>query len=265
MEDPDILSSTREYPKSKNNHSCIGPCYEPNTWIVHPITLDYVTDNVHPFCPTNEWFRSNAETGKKSAAYTDICNKPTDKEDIHRKDLELNMLLPHIDYNCTQFLKLYYKINTFEESISWIKNNKHTPINTQLRIIDCSLKAWGQTDKDVNILSNQDLIEFLINDVVKKYWIKDIYNKVKKYIHISLDDNKISLKKKEKSKEHTPVSDKHRIQKINFIMKKFITANIFYRIMSRYLDKFKNDWQTIDSHTTNIKNEIINYILYKTE
>jgi len=43
-----------KFPKSIKKYDCIGPCYEPNTPILHPITLEHVYDSTYPFCPINE-------------------------------------------------------------------------------------------------------------------------------------------------------------------------------------------------------------------
>ena len=61
--DSDIDYFNRKYPTSKNGYQCLGLCYEPKTWIVHPITLEHVTNTHFPFCPVKEWASKNEKTG----------------------------------------------------------------------------------------------------------------------------------------------------------------------------------------------------------
>ena len=130
------------YPKSKSKKQCLGPCYYPKTNIVHPTLLEIVS-NAEPFCPVDPWKHVNPETGEEHTFATDICFQPTESKNISNKELELNMLTPFLDFNSGQFLKIYYEIFTFEDSIDWIERNKYEHINTRTRIINSALIAYG--------------------------------------------------------------------------------------------------------------------------
>src|SRR5437899_3161051 len=95
----EVGKPTFRYPKSKNNFQCIGPCYQPGTWIVHPITLEYVCDKDYAFCPVREFEVVNKDTGKVTVKTTDLCLRPTESKDLSGKEFEMNILTPSIDFN----------------------------------------------------------------------------------------------------------------------------------------------------------------------
>lgn len=239
-----------KYPKSKNNLQCIGPCYQAGTTIVHPLTLEYVTDKYNPFCPVKEWEYIDTETNKKIIRTTDICYHPTESKDLSGKEFEMNILTPSIDFNDEQFLKIFYNIHSFEDAINWIDNKKYSPILTRLRIIDCAWNAYG---KNVNIIDHR-VVDFYI-EVTKKKWIQDIYKHLNKYIHIS--DGKVMLGNPKENK----LSPKDEvIVRTNFLIDRFINSDQMYKFLIRYLKYRKDEWDNIISHSINIKNDLIKYI-----
>jgi len=239
-----------KYPISKRGKQCLGHCYEAGTWIVHPHTLDYVTDPNHPFCPVQSYVITDTNTNNKEYYEIDNCNMPTHKKDIPHKEIELNILFPHIDFNCKQFLRIYYNINSFDDASNWIAENNKSSIFTRLRIIECTWKSYGEK---IDLIDDR-LVNFYI-EVVKKQWIGAIYKLVKKYILI--ENNKISVKK------NTQKDNNYRIQKINYIINKFITKNDIYKLLNNYIIKYNKKWDTIKLHNDNIKKELIKYILNK--
>lgn len=250
MDDKNNLLLEKKYPKSRSNKACIGPCYHPKTWIIHPVTLNYVTHPDHPFCPVNEWESMDQATGKKITYYIDECYLPTHEEDISKKDIEMNILLPKIDFNCSHFLKIYYDIHSIEDAMNWIELNKTLPILTQLRIMECTWQAYVQKDEDIDTR----IVDFYIN-VIKKKWITLLYSKLKKFIVI--DNGKIYIDRKEASESYK----KDRVTVINFIVENFINHNTIYKFLTRYIEENRSNWENISSHNSNIKKSFIKYII----
>ncbi|CAH6421431.1 Hypothetical protein KVN_LOCUS262 [uncultured virus] len=243
----------KKYPKSKHNRQCLGDCFLPGTWIIHPITLDYVTDPDHAFCAVNEWETNDANTGKLTKYFIDQCYIPTNEKDTSSAQIAMNILIPQIDFSCDQFLKIYYNIHSLEDTLNWIEVNQEAPLLTKLRIFDCSWELFG---KNLDIIDDR-IINFYI-DVIKKKWIKKIYPILKNYIFI--DENKeIFLSKNYNS------SDEFKIEKINYFIKKFINKNNLYKFFVTYIENNRKNWQKIISHNKNIQNQFINYIKNKIE
>ena len=241
--------SIDKYPKSKNNFRCIGPCYNPGTSIVHPLTLEYVTDKYYPFCPVKEWEYIDKETGVKTNRTTDVCYRPTESKDLSGKEFEMNILTPSIDFNEEQFLKIFYNIHSFEDAVNWIDNKKYSPILTRLRIMNCAWVAYGST---VNIV-DQRVSDFYV-ELVKKKWIRNLYRKLNKYVHIS--NGKIFLGNPN-ANNLSPNDDV--VLRTNYLIDKFINSDEMYKFLVRYLKH--NSGKNFTADTSNsIKEDLIKYI-----
>ena len=238
----------KKYPKSKSGHRCLTPCYEPDTWVIHPQSLDYISHGKSPFCPI-----SITDKGD----FMDECYVPTNTEDFSRADIEMNILVPKIDFNCNHFLKMYYNIESAGNAIDWITMHKEESIYTKLRIMECTLKEHG---KNIEIM-NVDLINFYI-DVIKKIWMFNLFPKIEKYIVI--ENNKIYFGNKhnhEKNDKHN--YDNLRMTKINFIIDKFVNKNMVYKFLEHYFSKHLDHWNDINFHTDKMQQEYIEYVLEK--
>lgn len=245
------MTSEIKYPKSKNNFQCIGPCYQPNTSIVHPLTLEYVTDKYYPFCPVKEWEYVDKDSGNTVTRTTDVCYHPTESKDLSGKEFEMNMLVPSIDFNDEQFLKIFYNIYSFEDAISWIDNKKFTsPLLTRLRIMN---SAWSAYGADLNIIDHR-VVEFYI-ELAKKKWMADIYKYLNKYVRIS--DENVLLGEPDEN-ELTAKDDV--VVRTNFLADRFINNDEIYKFLVRYLKYRKEEWPNIINHSDNIKNDLIKYI-----
>lgn len=236
----------RTYQKSYGGYQCLGPCYSPGTWIVHPITLDYITHKNQYFCPTEDHLVKDDKTGKEYKMVIDMCKK-TDDVDINL--MQFNILSPRIDFDCEQFLKIYYKIYSFENAINWIKKNSASYF-TILRVLECSWKIYGN---NLNILSDR-LVEIYI-DIIKKKWINVIYKEIKNYITIK--DNKIYFSNKDNN------NNNNKIEKINFILDKLVNKNNIYKILEMHIIKNNKNWGKITNHGHKILDEIIKYFINK--
>ena len=235
-----------KYPKSRNNFQCLGPCYEPGTFIIHPTTLEHVTDFKNPFCPVNEWEHINPTTGKKELAIHDTCFKPTDTTKISSKEVEMNIILPKIDFNCNHFLKIYYKIYSMEGMMDWLDKNGHLPYYTIRRIMDCAWKSYGMD----NYIVDDRIILYYVK-IAKTRWIHNIYKKIGKYVKFT--DEKIQFSSKESEMAENS------IEKINFIVDKLINPSTMSKFLTKYVEFYSNNtdtqMQSDSKNTTNVINE----------
>lgn len=245
----------KKYPKSKHNFQCLGPCYYPSTMIVHPTQLDIVSDFGHPFCPVEEWKSRDPKTGKELNVSTDTCLNPTESKNIINKELEMNILTPYIDFTADQFLKIYYNIYSFKDGIDWLEENKDIPFLTKERVINALLYAYGQ---QLDIF-DQRFTNFFI-EYVKKTGIRNIYNKINKYIGI--ENGEIYLENKNLNKLE---SNEKCVERINYIVTKFLNVDDIAKFLMRYLNNNKNDWLDMRDHLNNMILKYIDYIINKIE
>jgi len=249
MDNKDIDYLTNKYPKSKNNLQCLGPCYKAGSTIVHPVTLQYVRNDDVPFCPVNEWEYINPTTGKKELRITDACYvNIVDK--AATDELAMNIILPKIDFNDEHFLKIYYNIYSMEAVVDWIEKNKNMPYYSIKRVLDSAWSVYGFKDY---ILDDRLVIYYI--EIIKKRWIKHIYRIIEKYIYIK--DGMIYLD--HPSNKITDI-DNGKIQKINYIIDKFITYDDITRFLTKFMNVYRDNDKYIKSYNDVIRNELIKYI-----
>ena len=237
------------YPKSKSKKQCLGPCYYPKTHIVHPTLLEIVSNN-EPFCPVDPWKYTNPETGEETTFATDMCFQPTEKKNVSNKDIEMNMLTPFLDFNSGQFLKIYYEIFSFDDSVDWIERNKFETISTRARVINSSLTAYGE---NIDLFDNR-FVEFII-EFIKKRKISHIYNKLHNYIGIN--DNAVLLEKNNIDKKEKCV------ERINYVLQIFITKEEITKFLIKYFSYKKDKWKDIKNHMDSITLSLTEYVLGK--
>jgi hypothetical protein len=240
-----------KYPKSKNNFQCVGPCFQPNTLIVHPLTLEYVTDRYYPFCPVREWSYIDNETGDKIMKTTDICLNPTESKDLSGKEFEINMLTPTVDFNDEQFLKIFYNIYSFDDAVTWIDNKTYTsPLLTRYRVMN---SAWNAYGSEIDIIDYR-IVKFYI-ELAKKRWSSDIYKHLHKYVHILGQDVLLG----DPDKNDLSYKD-NAVIRINFLIDRFINNDEMYKFLVKYLKHRKDEWENTIDHSDSIKNDLIKYI-----
>jgi hypothetical protein len=242
----DFSKKIDKFPISVNNQQCVGPCYQPGTPVIHPISLNLISAKDHPFCPTFEWY--NEKT--KEYQQTDVCTAPSDISQM-QQEINLNLVVPMFHFSCEYFLKAYYNIYSFEGATDWVYNNSRAPINSQLRILNCAWKVFGS---NVDIINDQ-LINFYSN-LIKTIWMKNIYPKVSKFIYIDETNNNIYLKENDQKD-----SEKRQIEKINYFNKKFNTSQIIYKVLQIYIKENKDKWNEIDDHNYGIRKQYTNYVI----
>lgn len=231
------LNKINKFPIGSHKQQCIGPCFPANTILINPLTLVMGSAN-NPACSVLPW-NDNGQI-----EHFDKCDNPIDKKQA--KEFSLNYVVPVVHFSCEYFLKTYYDIFSFEEAMDWLSNN-NDPINTKLRVMDCSWKLFGSK---IDIIDDQ-IIQFY-SQVFKRVWINKIYQKMYKYIYV--DDKDIYLKK-----NNDPLND-HKIERMNFLDKQFNTPDIIYQILSTYLETNKKNWDNIQNHNETIRKHYTKYI-----
>lgn len=213
-----------KYPISKNNRNCIGPCYEPNKFVIHPILLKFVTgtDN-QPFCPTNIYEEVD-EKGKKYQSVVDVCFKSTST----LLDENMDILYPNIIFDSKTFLIVYYNINTHDESLEWLNKNIHLPLNTKLRVIECSLTSFFENIYLIDKIIIKSYQEYFINK------IKDIYINICTLIDIDIEKNQIIIRK------NNLEPNKYNVERINFIIEKLLNEGEINKFFNKYFEKIKD-------------------------
>lgn len=230
------------FPTSVNGKQCIGPCYAPGKIFTHPQTIKHYKNTKYPFCPIAGYY----DNEKKNYKYIDECNPADVNEDQTYKTLSI--AIPLITFDCKSFLKTYYNIHSFENTINWLETNKN-PNYTQLRVLNC---AWAVYGKTTDIIDDA-LVNFYI-DLIKTIWIKNIYHKIAQYIYV--DDKKIFFKENSDT-------EKNQVEKINFFIKKIITPQFVYDVLKTYIESNYDKWDTITDHNSNINSQLINMALDK--
>jgi hypothetical protein len=249
------MENIKRYPKSKNNYQCVGPCYPPGTMVVHPTQLEFVTEGPLPFCPIDEILYEDAKTGEILRKSTDTCYNPTEKDNIDKTQLEVNILIPHIDFNAEQFLKIYYKIFSFDGAVDWIDNNQHVPMGTKVRVINCAIEAFGDTMELFDIR----FCNFFI-DYVKLKKIKTLYSQIHENIGIDEKTGDILIVDKQSNK--LGLFDKS-VERINYIIKTFINKEEITKFLQKYFKKSPDHLSFEDNHLNKMSNDLIIYISNK--
>ena len=242
------LIPNKKYSKSTSGHQCIGPCVSKNKKIIHPITLETITDKDNSFCPVAGYEVINDKTNKKEIKYTDKCYG-IQTDNINNNEQIMNVLIPYLDFDVKHFLVMFYNLRSYEEGIAWINDNTSYPINTRERIFNCILISYGNT---IDIIDNRTG-EFVL-ELFKKKFIENLYERFKKYVYIDLLSG--SVKIKENTQQDT---DDNKKIKLEFMYKNYININEINKYLYKYFRERKKEWANIKNHIESI---LENYILY---
>jgi hypothetical protein len=244
-------ANIKKYPKSKHNFQCLGPCYYAGTKIRHPITLQIVTNQDNfPFCAVSKWTTTDPKTGNQRDELIDGCYNPVHMTSDELINAEINMLLPLVEFNVEQFLKMFYKIFSFEDGIAWIESNKHKPFLTKVRILRCILKVYG---KDIEIIDNR-IVDFFI-EIIKFTFAKELYTNLSKYVKYTNNEFYLS----ESDNNNIEIKDIETL-KLNYLLKTFVNSDEIHKFLMRYIRNRKDNWNDINDHINNALSDLIIYI-----
>lgn len=218
------------YPISTNlKKQCLSKCYPPKTIITHPITIQQISHNEYPFCAVDPFYDKNI----KAIINVDTCalnEELAETDDVINMSAMTNLVVPLLTFDTKKFLTDYYNINSQDDFNGWLVNNKNAPIFTQIRIIDCFLRIYG---KKITLFDD-DFINSIL-DIIKKFWIKKIYNRLHKHISILNNECIIVPTDKNKLKKFDDVELRKK-----YIETKIITKDNLYVISNKYVDKYTN-------------------------
>lgn len=237
-----------KFPKSQSGLQCLSPCYPADLPTLHPITLRYHTSDL-PYCHvTNKVNEDGTDNIHNGINEIDTCFNPISINEY--KKLNVDILIPILNFNCKYFLVVFYNIKNLEEGLNYIDKKKYTSILTRARIIDCILKVYGE---NIEII-DQRFIDFFI-ELAKKKWIVNIYNSI--YTYIYADENIVKFIN---PKNNYLNYNDYKVERINFIIVKFINYDEMYKFINKYISYKKDKWNDIENFINNIEYEFIIYI-----
>jgi hypothetical protein len=254
-----------KYPKSINNIQCIGPCYEANSIIIHPITLDEFT-NDRNFCPTDSYV-INSKKGEKNIDHTDLCYMPTvSQKDISKVNdmLRQQLIAPTFKFSSNYFLRIYYDIGSLEDGIDWLDKNKESPYRTRERVFNQIMILHGD---NLNIVDHRT-VNF-IRDVMihnSSQIFKGVYRFIdvdnKKIVLINPDNSNMDNSKDNDSNNKMTKDNIGLIT--SYIKTKFLGESEISRFISKFL-RYKPEYMNKPYFSRLIVKNMIEYITRKIE
>lgn len=233
----------KKYPKSKNNKQCLTDCYPANKWILHPITVQFTTLD-KPFCPVMEYDELDPRTGKTKIRTTDECMQST-KQDASTKELQMNIITPKFNFECDHFLKIYYNIFSFDQTLEYIRDNPHISTKTKDRILNCSWVAFGK-----NMINIDDrIVDFYAKNFSASF-LDNYYHLLDKYVSIEFD--KVSFS------EHGTTGDDD--IKLIFLKEKLVNFHTVKKYLQQFIKKNLNEWDENDDYNLKLTNEFGYYL-----
>lgn len=232
----------QKFPKSKNGLQCITPCYPADLWTINPITLRFHTSNL-PYCHVN---LNIDEEGNELEV--DGCYNPISIKDY--SEMNVDILVPTIDFNCKHFLILFNNIKNLEDGMEYLEKKKYTSTTTRARVVNCILKVYGENIEIVD----QRLVDFFI-ELAKKKWINQIYDRL--YMYVYADEKGVRFI--DPKFNNLSYSD-YKIERINFLISLFMNYDEMYKFINRYLKYRKDNWDNIENYIENIRDDYIVYI-----
>ena len=148
---------------------CLGNCVEKNDFILHPITLNLIKNNLSKKqCPSELHFIDG------ELQYTKICNS---NNKFTSNDIQKFMALPYLNLSYSEMLAIY-SINTVDNLINWIDNKikEDVPFQYINRIINIWIK-YNYND----LINNSNILVKIYNILNNKYWSLDLL-KLDKFI-----------------------------------------------------------------------------------
>jgi len=227
-----------DLPISINKKQCITQCNEPNTTILHPLTLKMVSYD-EPFCAVVD----NREVVDE-INYVDTCNIT---EETKNKNIDIEILIPTIPFDSKRFLEIYYDIKSYFSGIEWFELNKFAPLLNRKRVLNFFLFFYCKN----NDITNNIIVE-TISEIIKYELIDEIYDKINKYIGVN--NNRIKIERTKIKKQL------HEDKRIRYIKNNLLTNKIIKKFLMKYYNDFHKKWDDIKNHIQNMENEFINFI-----
>lgn len=241
---------SKKYPLTIENNQCIDECYYPNTIIIHPYTLEKISNTSAPFCPINPKYDSNVGKIVKIGE----CKHPTHKIQQLDKKFELGMLNPYIEFQNKTFISLYYNIHNIQDGNIWLKNNKNIQhLYTRKRILNCIFNVYGPV---MDIID--DAIVDTLLDIIKQKYIKKMYKQLHKYIGII--DGNIKIVEPNTNKLE---SKNNLVERTNYIMNTFVNSSAIKKYIEKFIKNHAQDLEKMESPVDVLLDEFSKYLFIK--
>ena len=230
-------TDTPGFPKSKDGLQCIGPCYPPDSMVMHPITLKYITaGNNLPFCPID--LIRTAEGTKKTIAECDLDPTQTIKE------AEESYLYPSLSFDSEIFLRYFYGLNSLEAVFAYAEEHFSLPRPTLYRLFDSAWKAFGS---EPSVLT--DPVISFCQIFIRKFWLP--YFRVALGPRLKISEGKVKvLSSPSKDFLRTPAEIDA------YLDKKLTDSNFLLSVLSKIQTKHSPSWKAYSSLHTVFRLEI---------
>lgn len=215
----------KKYPRSVNNKQCLGPCYEKDVSLLHPLFLHNFENEKFrgkPFCPTDRYEYIDEITNVKEQLVYDTCENPTHGKDVSTQE---SLLFFQSGFTKDLFLHFYYNINSFSSTLEWIDENKFTPVQTRTRIINAALNLYGDRLEYLD-----DIFIFFYIEYIKDKFINKIYDNTNEYIGIQNEEILIVNPTKNNLKKNDL-----KIERTNYIAEKFLNTIEIKKFLFKYI------------------------------
>ncbi|BCS83205.1 hypothetical protein QLL95_gp0918 [Cotonvirus japonicus] len=245
LNDSSNSNNQEEFPlKSVYGRKCISKCYPKKHVYLHPLLLTGISDAYNESCAIAPAHTNDPRYYKgHTLIYADIC-KVSDNKD-HVLPNELDNILLTFNFYPNDFLSGVYNLHSFDDVIYWTLENDFLPFNTIKRVHDCSWKVYG------NKLDN--LSKGVLNyyyDISKNYWLKDyVVSFEKTYSFNFSESDKIKIIE---SSDDANISDTFE-EIYDIIVSKFYDYDSFVKFIEKYILKYSDTWNFIDSHYDYLK------------
>jgi len=233
-----------DFPPSKNNRQCLGPCYKKNTWFFHPIDYKYLYNKDIDACPVIPHIEDNKRY------LIDECDDPIKIDKKFLDEVKKFYMTPITYFNCNYLLKICYNLYSIDDIYIWL--DQDVPLMHKIRIINCMWRHYGD---EINVI-NSIIVDIYIL-YIKTFVLKELYDSISKYI--SIDNDKIYLK----STDDNNSNQKDSLIKINYIAEKFINKSFVHKFVEYFIKKYKQKWLSVQSITLNFKYDYVDYVKNK--
>ncbi|AAV50630.1 hypothetical protein [Acanthamoeba castellanii mimivirus] len=240
--------------KSIYGRKCVSKCYKKGDIYLHPLLLTGVFDPHNNSCAIEpihsrdpRYFREN------DMIFADICKLEDNL--THELPNELESILLSFNFHPSDFLSGVYDLHSFDDVIYWTLENDYLPFNTVKRVHDCAWKVFGNKFSG---LSN-GVLEYYF-DISRTYWLKD---------YVGPMENNFSFNFASDRPPNSELNSSDTFGEIYGILyDKFYTYDLFVSFVKNYIKQYHDEWESIQSHYTNLKlfiyNNLVNYIDEKT-
>lgn len=227
--------------KSIDGRKCLSKCYPKNFPYLHPILLTKIMNPNENSCAINPTFSTKPGYFKSQGMLlVDRCS--LEDNQTHHLPNELDSILLSFYFNPRDFLESIYKLQSFDEVITWTRENNHLPFNTIKRVHNCAWRAFVDT------------AEGLTNNIIEFYYQIAIENWLRHYVNVIETEYSFDIITKNPT-------EKTNAEIYKILASKFLTYSFFTKNLKKYIYEFKDQWDTIDSHYGNIKNYIFTKLI----